>query len=350
MAKETGVLESAKFIYENSEDVRISKEGCEEAANVIYDAIEAEYYSTETWSNHLLNPKEKNGSTIDWIFLVDLLNFSFWSDYDLKDTGKSDTKRYSVKWDGHNWTGYWSLCALVNRALAEGIPITSPSFWVDQEKCTDELLCYVFRSNNLEKIPMEKERISCIREAGEVLTKKFGGSFKNCIERANNSAVELVTIIVENFPCFRDENEYKGRIVKFYKRAQILVSDVWACFNQESYGKFYDIDKISMFADYRVPQILYNIGCLQYSERLKSHLLSLKLIEHGHPWEIELRGCSIWCVEILKSKILEKHPKSHINSVLIDFYLWDTAKKNQQQSKSGHDSSIPCHRTRSVFY
>lgn len=39
--------------------------------------------------------------------------------------------------------------------------------------------------------------------------------------------------------------------VSFYKRAQILVADIWACFEGKSYGEFHDIDTITMFADYR---------------------------------------------------------------------------------------------------
>lgn len=37
-------------------------------------------------------------------------------------------------------------------------------------------------------------------------------------------------------------------MVRFYKRAQILVADLWACFEGESYGHFHDIDTITMFA------------------------------------------------------------------------------------------------------
>lgn len=39
--------------------------------------------------------------------------------------------------------------------------------------------------------------------------------------------------------------------VSFYKRAQILIGDLWSCFEGEGYGSFYDIDSLSMFADYR---------------------------------------------------------------------------------------------------
>lgn len=49
------------------------------------------------------------------------------------------------------------------------IPITTPDFWVDEERCTDELLRHVFRSATDGEIPMFKERVQCLREAGEVL-------------------------------------------------------------------------------------------------------------------------------------------------------------------------------------
>ncbi|KAK9321436.1 hypothetical protein V1517DRAFT_326353 [Lipomyces orientalis] len=345
----TGVLESACFIYQNANDVTISDAACKRAAESVYCAMQEKSYSTQTWSSNLLNPRTKDASTVDWIFLVDLLNFSFWSDVDSADTGKSESNRFTVSWDGKAWTGYWSLCALVNRALVAGVPITTATFWNNTENCSDELLEYVFRSETSEQVPLLSERIACLREAGRVLTEKFDGSFINCIERAGGSAVALVTLIVENFPCFKDEALYKGRPVKIYKRAQILVADIWACFNQQSYGYFRDIDQISMFADYRVPQILYNLGCLQYSDALTSHIRSLNIIPNGDPWEVELRGCSIWSVEMIKSEILKAHPDAKINAILLDFYLWDTAKEIQQRAAVAMDS-IPCHRTRSFFY
>lgn len=57
-----------------------------------------------------------------------------------------------------------------------------------------------------------------------------------------------MNLLVEHFPAFRDEGYFDGRLVRFYKRAQILVADLWACFEGESYGSFVDIDKITMFA------------------------------------------------------------------------------------------------------
>lgn len=41
---------------------------------------------------------------------------------------------------------------------------------------------------------------------------------------------------------------YEGREIRFLKRAQILVADLWACFDGGGYGRFDDIGVITMFA------------------------------------------------------------------------------------------------------
>ena len=63
--------------------------------------------------------------------------------------------------------------------------------------------------------------------------------------------------MAESFPCFRDETSFQGRRVRLYKRAQILVADLWACFNGEGLGEFHDIDKITMFAGASQPLITF---------------------------------------------------------------------------------------------
>lgn len=72
------------------------------------------------------------------------------------------------------------------------------------------------------------------------------------------------------------------------KRAQILISDIWACFNEQGLGEFTDIDSITMFADYRVPQILHSLGCIAYSPALTKHIQNLQPLEHNDPREIEI--------------------------------------------------------------
>lgn len=277
---------------------------------------------------------------------------------------------------------------------------------MNEEACPEEKLQHVFRSATDEPIPLFQERVDCLREAGRVLCKDFEGKFLNCIYNANYSAAALVNLLAESFSCFRDETSFQGRRVRLYKRAQILVADLWACFNGESFGEFHDIDKITMFAgmglapmfynsisdqclDYRIPQILHQLGCLVYSPPLTSHIRDLKPLPHGSTWEVELRATSIWCVELIrreielrhpgsqmrtkrqgsvdksntlspeddparkcstqkhfKQKSVQEHKTSNVNAVLIDFFLYDTMKEIEAERQE----SIPHHRTRSIWY
>lgn len=121
---------------------------------------------------------------------------------------------------------------------------------------------------------------------------KYTCSITNCIQAANGSAAGLVNLLADDFSCFRDEFRWQGRRkpIRFLKRPQILVADLWACFQGESYGSFRDIDKITMFADYRVPQILSTLGCLSYSPPLAAAVKEKEVISSGSNWEMQLRG------------------------------------------------------------
>jgi len=101
-----------------------------------------------------------------------------------------------------------------------------------------------------------------------------------------------VNLLARDFPSFRDEFPFHGRRkpIRFLKRAQILVADLWACFQGEGHGAFKDIDKITMFADYRLPQILSSLGCIYYSPKLDMAVRQKQVLESGGNWEMQLRG------------------------------------------------------------
>ncbi|TAQ89338.1 hypothetical protein B7494_g2314 [Chlorociboria aeruginascens] len=302
---ETQVLEGAEYVYDNSIDVALDSQSCRAAASMIYDQMQKKEYSTKSWSSHDLHPKTKDESTVAFIFTMDLLNFSFWSE-------KEEDKRFTVEYKGKKWTGYWSLVASLQRALNEKIPITSSDFWQNEHECTEEVLRHVFRSCTEEEIPMFKERMACLREAGQILyeveshleligplanyyMQKYQCSFTHCIKAADHSAAALVNLLAEDFPCFNDVVSFENRkTVRFLKRAQICVADLWAAFDGRFYGQFDDIEKITMFADYRVPQMLNTLGCLWYSPLLDNTIRQKKVIESGHTWEIQLRVFGVW--------------------------------------------------------
>ena len=100
------------------------------------------------------------------IFLVDILNFSFWSDLDASDKCKPHPERYTIQFHDKSYTGYWSLCAAINRALEQGIPVTKPSYYAT---ASDKELESIFKSDTKEEIPLMEQRKAVMREAGQVL-------------------------------------------------------------------------------------------------------------------------------------------------------------------------------------
>ena len=99
-----------------------------------------------------------------------------------------------------------------------------------------------------------------------------------------------------------------------------------------------------MFADYRVPQALYQLGLLRYSSELIKKLEKRIYFPSGCNDEVEIRGNSIWAVELVRQRIQQLEPTIKINAILIDFYIWDMAKEIQDQM------TVPTHCTRSCFY
>jgi hypothetical protein len=118
-------------------------------------------------------------------------------------------------------------------------------------------------------------------------------SITTMIIEANKSAAGLVNTLADKFTCFRDERKFERKTVRFLKRAQILVADLWAAFEGEGYGEFNDIDKITMFADYRVPQILNSLGALVYSPVLEAAIKRKETIPAGGSWETQIRGTRV---------------------------------------------------------
>ena len=65
------------------------------------------------------------------------------------------------------------------------------------------------------------------------------------------------------------------------KRAQLVIADLWNCANASKsvtefslLCDFDDIASLTGFADYRVPQTLYEAGALKYTDTLREILKS----------------------------------------------------------------------------
>jgi hypothetical protein len=118
-----------------------------------------------------------------------------------------------------------------------------------------------------------------------------------------------------------------------------------------------------MFADYRVPQILHHLRILTYPPSLIQMLNNRIGLESGSREEVSIRAASVIGVERVRDEILriqkigEKEKgegREEVSSVLIDFYLWDLAKRVErgEETIEGVEISemVLTHRTRSIWY
>ena len=188
-------------------------------------------------------------------------------------------------------------------------------------------------------------RVRRLRELGQGLMEWGGGEAWELVKSCQRSAVSLVNTITSLFPGFRDCSIYKGSHVWFLKRAQILVADLWGALKEEEEGRcdFYDINRLTMFADYRVPQLLREEGIMVYDPSLARRVDEREEIQFGSEEESEIRGGTIQAVELLKHSINKRLIGLDLSSVQIDWLLW-------QKGEERKDLIKPHHRTLTTFY
>ena len=117
----------------------------------------------ETLANDVIKPDPleppglSNDEILEWLFVVDVLNFCFWSD---------EPTLFTVNYLGRDWTGYRSMCAALARAKVKGIPVHKPEFYgaVTREQMED-----IFKSDSHVQMSLLEKRRSNLHEAAAVL-------------------------------------------------------------------------------------------------------------------------------------------------------------------------------------
>jgi len=255
--------------------------------------------------------------TCQYIFVMDSLNFCFWPTEGLE----YDTLAMSLKTVLESDNNAFSSENLIN---------------MDDSKLQSWFPTF--------KLPLISERVARLREVGEAL-QNFDGLAANMVSHADGSAVKLVQLILQYCTGFRDTSIYKGQLVHFYKRAQILVGDIWAAYGRPTTRdhrySFQDMDQLTMFADYRVPQILRKFDILQYSDVLSAKIDRKEEIPSGSEEELEIRACTVIAVERLQQAF--KKLGQSILVLELDWLLW-------QQGEQIKDEIPPHHRTLTIYY
>ena len=238
---------------------------------------------------------------------------------------------------GHS--GYFTMAASLNDWFqAEGAPGAARLAKLGQGDCAR-----IFGQDlgNPAQAELMNLFAKALNDLGALLLARFDGDPVKLVESAGHKAEKLVAAL-RIMPFFDDVEIWHGRKVPFMKRAQLTAADLALAFENQDWGRFDDLDQLTIFADNLVPHVLRVDGILTYDLDLAARIDREDTLEVGSIEEIELRAAAVHAVELLKAH-LHQAGHRHITSMALDYLLWN-------RGQAARYKAIPRHRARGVFY
>jgi len=298
------VIQNLKPVLEKSENVSIDRKKLGEYAKLFDKKNYKHWLSISPFDFNQLNENEQ----LEFLFTLNSISFSYWGN-----------PKWRTKHDGKDYDGAQAMMTCLGEAIERGISFNPNQLANFQRADLEEILM-----GNVE-IPLLDKRLSFLREVGVIIQRDFRGDFRYLIDQSQGDALQLVDLLVGNFPSFEDSAVYKGDRIYFSKRAQLLVSDLGYLF-----GGLDNLDRLSACADYKLPQILRRHSILKYSNELQRKINTKEEIPAGSEEEVEIRAHTIQAVELLKREITD------ITSNQINDYLWLEGQVKLPSDESYH--------------
>jgi hypothetical protein len=179
-----------------------------------------------------------------------------------------------------------------------------------------------------------------LNDLGHFLLDGFGGDPTGPVVAAAGSAGRLAESLAE-MPLYRDVSRYEELEVPFFKRAQLTSADLAAVFDGDGFGKFGDLDQLTIFADNLVPHVLRRLGVLVYDPMLAKRIDAEQALQAGSRDEVEIRAAAVHAVE--RCVALLREAGTAATAQQLDYALWT---RGQSPEMKAH----PRHRARSTFY
>jgi hypothetical protein len=232
-------------------------------------------------------------------------------------------------------SGYRTIEALLRERFERMGPFTARELRGIEASAVAQLLCQTPLATPIGELMELFAR--GLRELGELVATRTGGSFAGFVEEAGGSAAALVRSLLE-MPLYRDVAQHDGMTVVFLKRAQLTVSDL-AHALPESLGRFRDLAQLTIFADNLVPHVLRLDGVLRFEPALVARIEAGDLIASGSREEVEIRACAVDAVEQLVG--LLRASNTSVCARDLDDWLWRRGGKPEYKARRRHRTRCP---------
>lgn len=192
----------------------------------------------------------------------------------------------------------------------------------------------VLLKGNVE-IPLLNDRFVNLSKMNEFL-KKYNKSFFEIIDGVT-SDVELLEFIINNLPYFEDVSNYDGHDIYFYKRAQLLTSDILHVIEAKE-KIVVDYSHLIGCADYKIPQVMRCYGMLEFTDDLAEKIDNKIELSENSQEEIEIRANDLAIINYIYEKLNKRISRMDIND-----FIWLLGQDKSKMTK-------PYHRTLTKHY
>lgn len=309
-------IEAHKYVAQNAKHVKINYD----KLNIFADNLNIQ--NNIHWLKDI--PFGMNKLTteqmVNFLLIYHAIGFSYWGN-----------PKWTVEYENKKYDGAYGLIC----AFAKEIKKNNNFF---NFKYLSNLTYEEFKKileGNIE-IPLLQERYNIIIEISKTVNEKMNSNFYSYIKDINKDK-ELLDVIIQNFKSFEDVSKYKNKEVCYYKRAQLLVSDILHI-NEDKENLQVDYNNLIGCADYKIPQVLRDLEITEYDAELSNLVDNEIPIKENTEYEIEIRSTMLVVIEKIKERLDNKY-----NSIQINDYIWIEGQNKENIKR-------PYHRTRTTAY
>lgn len=294
------VLETCKYVSNNSKYVKINYERINEIiANI--DLSKNKHW-LESNPFNILDKSSKE--IVNFLLILHTIgDYCFWG-----------TPKWEIETSEGKLDGSFAMIYILTKRLND-----NKSFKMTKKEFKE------FLKGNVD-IPLINERYESLKEVNKYLE---NNDFYEKIKDYTKDT-DLLNYMINTFSFFKDISNYKDQTVYFYKRAQLITSDI--LYVRELKEKI-KVDRTNLVgcADYKIPQVMNSYGMLEYNDELTNLINSQTLIEKDSEMEIELRANDIVVIDYIANKLGNRYTRMDIND-----YIWLLGQDKTKMIKYYH--------------
>ncbi len=309
------ILDSLRPVIANPRWVTINDARIKEVVTSIeLDSLAKTDITTEQFPRDLTLSQ-----SIGFILVYDALNFYFWGE-----------PKWTVIKNGQPLGGSYGLLESLKTAIENGTPLLTPE---GLQQLTSTHLADILKANT--EIPFLSERLRLLKDLGRTLIEQHVESWSALLEGNHHDAFTIAERLTHIFPTvFKDEAVYQNQPVRFWKRAQLAALHLSHCIPS------LNISGLTALANYKIPNVLRQLGILEYNPALAERIKRKEEIVAGSEEEMEIRASMVIAIDTATKQVQARFPEA--TAIQLNDLFWHMGRTLPTDS--------PHHRTKTIWY